>query len=53
MTQSQMLQIVELMDMTMMNQAKKKALREIAFEVLRLCNRFPVHKSVELCGAGE
>ena len=39
----QMLEIVELIDVTIMNQSNKEALRDVAGKVLRLCNEFPVN----------
>ena len=39
----QMRKIVELMDATIMNQNQKETLKEVAGEVSKLCNKFPVN----------
>lgn len=46
MADQQMLQIVELMDATMMNRAKEEVLTEVKDQVLRLCRAFPVNRTV-------
>ncbi len=43
----QILKIVELMDMTMMNQTKKEVLEEVRGEVSKLCQAFPVNGSAQ------
>lgn len=43
----QILKIVELMDMTMMNQEKKEVLEEVRVEVSKLCQAFPVNGSAQ------
>jgi glycine hydroxymethyltransferase len=45
MAEAQIRQIVELMDVTMMNQTKKEVLLEVHDEVSRLCRAFPVNRS--------
>ncbi len=45
MAETQIRQIVELMDVTMMNQTKKEVLKEVQDEVSRLCRAFPVNRS--------
>jgi glycine hydroxymethyltransferase len=45
MAETQILQIVELMDVTMMNQGKKEVLMEVKDKVARLCRAFPVNSS--------
>ncbi len=45
--ESQILKIVELMDMTMMNQEKKEVLEEVRVEVSKLCQAFPVNGSAQ------
>jgi glycine hydroxymethyltransferase len=42
----QMLQIVDLMDITLMNRAKKRVLIEIKEDVLKLCQAFPIKNSI-------
>ena len=44
MAKSQMYQIVELMDVTMVNQPQKEVLQKVKEEVLSLCKSFPVNR---------
>ena len=46
MGETQMRQIVELMDVAMMNQAEQEGLQEVKDEVLKLCRAFPVNRPV-------
>ncbi len=46
MAETQIRQIVKLMDVTMMNRAKEEVLKELQAEVSRLCRAFPVNSSV-------
>ena len=43
MTELQMLKVADLMDMAMMNQTSSKMLKSVAYEVLQLCNAYPVN----------
>ncbi len=45
MAETQIRQIVELMDVTMMNREKEEVLKEVKGEVARLCRAFPVNRS--------
>lgn len=44
MTYLQMLEIVELIDVTIMNKSNRESLRKVAGKVSRLCNEFPVNR---------
>jgi len=46
MGEPQMLQIVDFMDSTMMNHAKEELLSEIKNKVVKLCQEFPIKKSI-------
>jgi glycine hydroxymethyltransferase len=46
MGEPQMLQIVDLMDITMMNLTKKRVLTEIKKDVLKICQAFPIKKTI-------